>query len=120
MIELPQEFLAYHQRGSITYGELNSVVIRCFELWPIADLEKMNDEYLVPEFAPDFFGIGTSGGGEMFAFDKDRQVVILPFIGMEARYARVVAPSWSVFERLISAQHGVPADLPRPVGSAGG
>jgi hypothetical protein len=72
-------------------------------LWPFADVYRLNDEYHVTEFAPDLLGIGSDGGGEMLAFDRDDRVIKVPFIGMDTREAILIAPSWHHFERIITA-----------------
>jgi hypothetical protein len=57
----------------------------------------LNLGYQVPEFAPGFLGFGSSGGGEMLAFDADGRVVMIPFIPMSPELALPVADSWSEF-----------------------
>lgn len=49
-----------------------------------------NRGYKVEEFFPNFFFIGTDGGGEAYAFDisgDDATVFDVPFIGMPAMRA---------------------------------
>ena len=46
-----------------------------FQLWPPAEIERWNREYQVAEFAPEFLGFGSSGGGELLAFDAGGRVV---------------------------------------------
>lgn len=57
-----------------------------FQLWPAEKVIEYNNSYKVAENVPGFFGFGSSGGGEMLAFDmrggKPRKVVMIPFIVM--------------------------------------
>ena len=64
--------------------------------------------YRVAEFFPNFFFIGTDGGGEAYAFDisgDDATVLEVPFIGMPTD-ARRIADS---LEALLDASQ--PIDL---------
>ena len=56
--------------------------------------------YRVAEFFPNFFFVGTDGGGEAYAFDisgEDATLYDVPFIGMPSD-ARAIADS---FEALL-------------------
>ena len=68
-----------------------------FQLWPPAEVEQMNRDYHVSELAPGFLGFGSSGGGELLAFDAGGRVVMIPFILMSPEHALPVASSWSEF-----------------------
>jgi hypothetical protein len=53
-------------------------------LWKAEELMTHNRGYKVAEFFPNFFFIGTDGGGEAYAFDitgHDETVFEVPFIG---------------------------------------
>lgn len=55
-----------------------------------------NRDYKVEAFFPNFFFIGTDGGGEAYAFDisgDDATVFDVPFIGMPS-YASAIADSF--------------------------
>lgn len=103
MRSLPEEFITYHARDGRREGPVSSIALGWMILWPLADIYRLNDEYHVTEFAPDLLGIGSDGGGEMLAFDKDDRVLKVPFIGMDAREAILIAPTWQHFERIIAA-----------------
>lgn len=68
-----------------------------FQLWPLDELEQGNRDYQVQENAPGFVGFGSSGGGELLAFDANGRVVMIPFIGMSADAAWPIADSWNEF-----------------------
>jgi hypothetical protein len=57
----------------------------------------MNRDYHIREFAPGFLGFGSSGGGELLAFDASGRVVMIPFIALSPEHALPVAGSWSEF-----------------------
>jgi hypothetical protein len=101
MRELPVGFIAYHHAGRQLEGDLGEFEPGWYQLWPLADIEEFNREYLVEEQAPGYLGIGSDGGGEMIAIAPTGEIVILPFIGMEAKEARPVATSWNEFESRI-------------------
>ena len=68
---------------------------------PQEELDKLNADYQVSTYAPEFFGFATSGGGEIFAISPHHEIVCLPFIGMAPNVALLVAKSWPEFEALL-------------------
>jgi hypothetical protein len=99
--KLPAEYLEFLQFSNGGCGEI-PVQPWCFDsLWRAEELLSCNRDYEVDEYCPGFFGIGSSGGGEMFAFDmrvaQPWPVVVVPFIGMEAEAALQVAPDFRSF-----------------------
>ncbi len=93
---LPSQYASYFAGDGPREGAL-SVEPGWFQLWSPDEVERWNREYHVEEFAPGFLGFGSSGGGEMLAFDADGRVVMIPMVGMSADEARPVADSWSEF-----------------------
>jgi len=99
--ELPSDYLDFLRFSNGGCGDI-PVQPWCFDgLWTAEELLEFNRDYEVAEFCPGFFGIGSSGGGEMFAFDmRNKQpwpVVALPFIGMEAKAVLPVARNFCSF-----------------------
>jgi SMI1 / KNR4 family (SUKH-1) len=69
-------------------------------LWRLGELLEMNRAYQVAEYAPGLFLFGSDGGGEAFAFDTRtaaRPIVSVPFVGLELKVARPVAPNFTAF-----------------------
>ena len=84
-------------------GDLGKGFPGWFQLWPLAEFEERNRGYEVLQNVPGFTGIGSNGGGEMLALSPSGQVVAIPFIGMEAKVATIVAESWEAFESRIKS-----------------
>jgi len=97
----PPEFVAYHHRGAPLEGFVSSTQIGYFKLWPLAEIETWNREYEVAEYAPELLAFGSNGAGEMLAFNRLNQVLMVPFIAMEMEDAILLAASWSDFERIL-------------------
>jgi len=95
-MKAPQDFIAYLRSEAPKFGDLPSFPVY-FQLWDEADLEQFNTEYQVPKWAPGFFGFGSDGGGEMFAFDEKGRIFALPFVGMDPKEATFVCESWAEF-----------------------
>lgn len=95
-MKLPEEYVRYYTGDGPKEGGL-SVQPLWFQLWPPAEVEQLNRDYQVAEFAPGFFGFGSNGGDELLAFDADGRVFTMPFIGMSRELAWLVADSWSGF-----------------------
>ena len=93
---LPPQYADYFASDGPKEGGL-TVDPGWFQLWPPAEVEQMNRDYHVPESAPGFLGFGSSGGGELLAFDASGRVVMIPFITMSPEDALPVASSWNEF-----------------------
>jgi hypothetical protein len=93
---LPPQYVSYFASDGPKEGGL-SVEPGWFQLWPLTEVERWNRKYHVSKFAPGFLGFGSSGGGEMLAFDAAGHVVMLPMVGMSADEAKLVADSWNEF-----------------------
>lgn len=99
-MSLPEEYVRYLAGGGPKEGSL-AVEPGWFQLWPPDEVSKWNQDYQVKKFAPGFLGFGSSGGGEMLAFDAGGRVVMLPFVGMSPDEAKPIADSWSEFIKKI-------------------
>jgi hypothetical protein len=93
---LPTEYVNYFENDGLTEGGL-TVEPGWFQLWEPDEIEILNQNYQVKEFAPGFLGFGSSGGGELLAFNAEGKIVMIPFIGMSPSEAITVAISWSDF-----------------------
>ena len=104
--ELPAEYLAFLSQSNGGEGELGAEP-GWLVMWKAEEVLDLNRQYEVATNAPGFFGFGSNGGGELIAFDTrgaiPYPVVALPFIPMEAAEARLIAPSFGRFERLVGA-----------------
>jgi hypothetical protein len=110
--ELPPDYLDFLRVSNGGCGDI-PVQPWCFDsLWAAEELVGCNRDYEVAKYCPGFFGIGSSGGGEMFAFDmrssKPWPVVVVPFIGMEPDAALSVALDFRSFIQMFGRKgtHG--------------
>jgi len=104
-VGLPLGYLDYLTRLPGGEGEL-MVEPGWIQLWAPGDVVRFNRLYEVQQNLPGFFGFGSSGGGELFALDlRDHErsvpVVIVPFVPMDAAYARRVADSFDALLALL-------------------
>src|SRR3954451_19715098 len=79
---LPESYFAFLTRANGGEGFIGD---RYVQLWRAEELAEMNRAYKTEEFFPDFFFIGSNGGGEAYAFDLSRidaGVFEVPFIGL--------------------------------------
>lgn len=107
-VALPAEYLDFLRESNGGEGFVGESYL---VLWRAEELEPFNREYQVAERAPGIFLFGSDGGGEGFGFDvrvRPPRVVMLPFIGMEPRYAMPVA---ECFTGLIEAMSGADGSL---------
>jgi len=100
MATAPTGLLAYYASGKPLSCKLDVDPYLC-EIWQLENLTKYNADYEVQIYAPEFFGFGSNGGGEMLAVSPTGEVVCLPFIGMEPAVATPIASSWDAFEGML-------------------
>lgn len=101
---MPNDYTSWLQGSNGGEGFLGeSYVI----LWRAEEIEQFNKEYEVEDYAPGLILIGSSGGGEGYAFDTRITpwgVVSVPFIGMDLRHAILIGRSFSELLSHLSAQ----------------
>jgi len=102
--ELPEDYLAllsYSDGGEGMIG----VEPGWLQLWSSVDVLELNKGYKIKKYIPGFFGFGSSGGGELLAFDTQSgepwKIVVIPFIPMSAKEAIVIAKDFEEFIRAI-------------------
>ncbi|WP_244730825.1 SMI1/KNR4 family protein [Mesorhizobium sp. 113-3-3] len=90
-VALPKDytdFLKEHNGGEGFIGDSYIVFFKAEEL------VQFNIEYGVEKYAPGILLFGSNGAGEGYGFDTDdaaMSIVQIPFIGMDRRYADIVA-----------------------------
>ena len=98
-----REFLYFTDGGEGFVGP-NSYAM----LWRVSELLRFNKEYQADVYAPGLFLLGSSGGGEAYAFDLRARgkstVVSVPFIGMDLREALPLAETFDGFLEYLSQQ----------------
>ena len=109
LVDLPEEYLTLLQHSNGGEGELG-VEPGWFQLWPNEKVIEYNNSYEVAENVPGFFGFGSSGGGELLAFDmrggKPWKIVMIPFIVMQVEDAIVIADDFGTFVQSIGREFG--------------
>ncbi|OOF46311.1 SMI1/KNR4 family protein [Rodentibacter trehalosifermentans] len=90
-INLPDDyisFLTFHNGGEGFVQEQYLI------LWKAEELIEFNHDYEVREYVDNLFLIGSNGGGEAIGYDLDTMdIVMIPFIGMDRKYIKVIARS---------------------------
>src|SRR5437868_296302 len=69
-------------------------------LWPVEELQALNASYEVEKYAPGLLLFGSNGGGEAYGFDMrtlDKQIVQIPFVGMDWTYATEMGSRFEEF-----------------------
>lgn len=73
---------------------------------------KLNKANEIDKYLPGFFGFGSNGGGELFAFEiiqgEPWKIVMIPFIPMEANEAITIANDFEEFIRAIGNKYDWP------------
>jgi SMI1/KNR4 family protein SUKH-1 len=103
-IRLPKAYLAQLLSSNGGEGSLG-IEPGWISLWPAEVVLSLNNDYSIAEFLPGFFGFGSSGGGELLAFDARESepypIVMVPFIPMDPKQAVRIAYSFEELRDLI-------------------
>ncbi len=106
---LPDDYLSFLRYSNGGEGVL-SIEPGYFQLWTAEELVEHNQGYQVDVFAPSFFAIGSSGGGEMLAIRKQDgspcPVYMIPFIGMDESDAIQIARDFATFAMALGRDEG--------------
>ncbi len=100
-LTLPDDYRQFLTRANGGVGNIGSNYL---DLYRVEDLKQLNEQYEVFQYVPGVLLIGSSGGGDAYAFDlrtSPWSVGEVPFIGMDLEYLEPIATSFSRFlERL--------------------
>jgi SMI1 / KNR4 family (SUKH-1) len=103
-ITLPVDYLNLLRFSNGGEGELG-VEPGWFQLWPAENVVEHNRGYNLSEWLPGFFGFGSNGGGELFAFDARHgepwPVVMVPFCPLDSAEAVTMASSFAGWLRAL-------------------
>ncbi len=94
---LPGAYAEFLKSSNGGWGEIGEHYL---QLWPVEELLARNEGYDVAECAPGLLLFGSDGGGEAFAFDRQRPgqpVVMVPFIPLDRSDAIDIAPGFDEF-----------------------
>lgn len=93
--EFPEDYVSF--MNNLQNNKINSDS-GYIEMFPIDELEEINNKYETNEFVPNFIAIGTNGAGVGIFINKvNKNIYSIPFIGMEENDAVLLANSFSEF-----------------------
>ena len=104
-VSLPPEyvdFVKYSNGAEGIIGE-NSYLV----LWPMEEIDLLNEAYAVSEFAPGLLLFGSDGGGAGYAFDTRSEtmpIVEVPFIGMNLDNTKLCGQTFIEFLKYLHSQ----------------
>lgn len=98
IMELPTEYIDFVNSTDVLWGETNYEFGSYFDLEPLENIKKFNEDVEIEIYAPGFLAFASDGGGEVFVFDKEGKIYLLPLVGMEPSAASKIASSWQEFK----------------------
>ena len=109
VVPLPPEYIAFLAESNGGEGDLGVKPGWC-QLWPAAEVLALNSSYEVQAELPGFLAFGSSGAGQLFAFDgrgpSPFPVVSVPYVPLGPEEASPVAPDFGAFARLLGKRAG--------------
>jgi hypothetical protein len=106
-LDLPEDYLSFLKFSNGGEGHIN-IQPGWFRIWHAEEVIETNEDYELNEDLPGFFGFGSSGGGEMLAFDmrdtKPWPVVMIPFGALEEEFAIKIAVDFLAFADAIGRE----------------
>lgn len=76
-VELPKEYLDFMLKHNGGEGDIGAT---WFVLYPLEELEKINEEIKIIEILPDSIIIGSNGAGELYGIDSNGEYFNVPEI----------------------------------------
>ena len=102
--ELPATYMQLLAASNGGEGDLG-VEPGWIQVWPAEAVIENNGSYAIPDGAPGLFGFGSSGGGELLAFDTrtgpPHPIVMVPFIPLGLADAQVIAPDFDTLAEVL-------------------
>lgn len=102
---LPADYLEFMRSANGAEGSIGGKAY--VSLWPLKELELLNAEYAVTEFAPGLILFGSDGGDTAYAFDtrtNEERIVEVPFVGMSVDTITPLGDSLVDFFERLAAQ----------------
>ena len=93
-MKLPPEYLNFVKDCEELEFELDLEFGGYIILEPLDDVEKFNQDIEIYSNAPGYLAFGSDGANEVFAFDKESRIFLLPMIGIDPDDAVKIADSW--------------------------
>lgn len=106
-LDLPKAYVDQLRRSNGGEGDL-ALEPGWVSFWPAEEVVELNRAYEIDESLPGFFGFGSNGGGELFAFkivsSNCWPVYMIPFTPMEEAYAVLIAQDCETFLRAVGRE----------------
>jgi hypothetical protein len=96
---LPSDYISFIESLGEFYTETNIHLDIEFE--PLDKIDQFNKDIEIEKYVKGFIGFACDGGGEIFAFNTQGKVYLLPLIGMSSNTAKEIAESWVVFKQQV-------------------
>jgi len=116
-MNIPNQYMEYLEKCTSFEGETDYNICSIFILEKASDIERLNLDLQTGKFIPGYTAFATDGGNELYAFDKNGNIWLIPMIALSIVDATFVAHSWDEFILHIinTAQQG---DAPEPASPA--
>lgn len=72
---LPEQYIEFMRKHNGGEGDIGET---WFVLFPLEELQEINDDYEIEEFLPGHIIIGSNGGGELYGIDKNGNYFNVP------------------------------------------
>lgn len=72
---LPEQYIEFMRKHNGGEGDIGET---WFILFPLEELQEINDDYEIEEFLPGHIIIGSNGGGELYGIDKEGNYFNVP------------------------------------------
>jgi hypothetical protein len=79
-VTLPQDYIEFMQKYNGGEGSVGKEA--WLILFPLEELDEINEDYCIDEFLPNHCIIGSSGGGELFGVDTYGNYYAVPAVSM--------------------------------------
>ena len=74
---LPKQYVSFMKKHNGGRGDIGETWL---ELYPLEELQEINDDYRIEDFLPDHIIIGSNGNGELYGIDNSGHYFNVPIM----------------------------------------
>lgn len=97
-VRLPQSYIEFIREHNGGEGDIGETWL-C--LYPIEELQEINDDYEIDKFLPGHIIIGSNGGDELYGINSEGQFFNVPSI-FEEQYLTVLCDNMGLFAEKVN------------------
>lgn len=92
-VTLPEEYLEFMKKHNGGEGDIGNTYL---VLFPLEELQEINEDYCMEEYLPNHIIIGNNGSGELYGLNSNGEYFVVPYI-IEEEYLTILGSTINEF-----------------------